>query len=285
MSAMSNRSRRSVCTVRCADKVFLLGLEQLGRGNISKVLSAVATDIRDRQQYAIKVIEKAKSKHPRWINELRILGHLRGHKNIVQLHGSCESEAQVFMVFRKLQRNLLEVLNQQPGSLAQETPAIMSQLVDALVFAKSKGISHLDIKLENIMLAADRTPVLIDFGFAEQVKPGQRVSHGRGSFHYVCPEIAADTPFDPEKADVWSLGVVMFTMLTDRLPFDPVVGSNDPAVIFATIIRGQYRLPPSIDPLAADLIAKMLDVNEATRLDLAAVSRHPYLMPAPVPCG
>lgn len=104
----------------------------------------------------------------------------------------------------------------------QEVLRLSTQVVRALCHAHSRGIVHMDIKPQNIMLLPDGTVKIADFGIAqieEAVSPGQAADEAVGSVHYISPEQARGEAVDA-RSDIYSLGVVMYEMLTGKLPFD-----------------------------------------------------------------
>ena len=90
-------------------------------------------------------------------------------------------------------------------------------MIETLLYINSKGIAHRDIKLENMLVNSDYVLKFADFGFASFSKDE---TAQRGTPIYIAPEIILSLPYDPEKTDVFSTGVVLFAMSTGKFPFD-----------------------------------------------------------------
>lgn len=137
------------------------------------------------------------------------------------------------------------------------------------------GICHLDIKLENILLDPKHQRVILaDFGFSQTVDDLQTAYNG--SLHYAAPEVVGNKPFMGPAADVWSLGVVLYSMITDAFPVDHA----DARVIFSQLT--QFR-PSMVDmgcvpsPIARNILARVFDPNPSTRITLPELLAHPWL--------
>ncbi|KAJ8324469.1 hypothetical protein O5D80_006721 [Batrachochytrium dendrobatidis] len=99
---------------------------------------------------------------------------------------------------------------------------IFRSLLEAVFFLHHRGVAHCDLKLENILVSDTDPPSikLIDFGLSQIYNPNEKAGFPRGSEPYVPPELVLRQPIHPLKADVWALGVILFAMLTLRMPFD-----------------------------------------------------------------
>ncbi|ETN97270.1 hypothetical protein RFI_40259, partial [Reticulomyxa filosa] len=101
--------------------------------------------------------------------------------------------------------------------------SIFRQLVETVSWMHSNGVAHLDLSLENVMLQLANengiTVKIIDFGVAQRFRPNQKFNRSVGKFGYMAPEVFAQKEYSPEKADIWSLGVILFAMLVGGLPY------------------------------------------------------------------
>jgi DNA-binding NarL/FixJ family response regulator/predicted Ser/Thr protein kinase len=190
------------------------------------------------------------------------------HPNIVKVLATLEEEGQHYLVMEYVGGgSLADLLKRQPQLPIQQVISIGLELSDALSRAHHLEIIHRDIKPGNILLAEDGTPRLTDFGLAHLGSYPALTTAGQllGTFQYLSPEACANEPLDA-RADIWSFGVVLFEMLTGRLPFD---GDSPIEIIHA--IQNQpvpevswYRKEAPA-PLA-ELIRRMLMRDRPVRL-------------------
>ena len=155
-----------------------------------------------------------------------------------------------------------------------ETRRFVRQIIKALSYCHNKGIVHRDLKLENLLLADTDTLKVTDFGFSNMFLEGGLMSTFVGSPAYAAPEILANERYCGPKVDVWSLGVILFTLLTGEMPFQ----DENIAVILKQINNADYTLPENISSDAADLIHGLLRRNPEERLSMAQVEAHPWIL-------
>ena len=163
---------------------------------------------------------------------------------------------------------------------------LFKQLVDALNYGSKRGINHRDLKLENLIIInpsnnAEPNPeerlVIIDWGLCAVDAETKSSERWVGSPDYVAPEILLHETYVPEKADVWSLGVLLFILLTGKLPFHKKKRYS--------MLRIRQHPPVSfpldaIDKLSDDaknLIERLLEFKTDARIDLAGILKHPWL--------
>jgi len=115
--------------------------------------------------------------------------------------------------------DLLEFIIKHGAITESQTRIWVYQMLEGLNYLHNKSIVHRDIKCENIFLTANLHIQIGDFGFARFIKNGEVSKTYCGSEAYSCREILLAMPYDPRKADVWSLGVVVFVMLNKSMPF------------------------------------------------------------------
>ena len=134
------------------------------------------------------------------------------------------------------------------------------------------GISHRDLKPENILLDENQNIKLCDFGFGNWKHDGQLMKTFCGSTSYVAPEIIRHTEYDGHAADVWSLGVVLYAMLTRTLPFD----DDNVTRLAEKIETANYKMATEVSPEAVDLICRMLQPNPIKRFTLKDIINHSW---------
>lgn len=160
------------------------------------------------------------------------------------------------------------------------------QLIYGLDFLHHHAICHRDLKPENILLDSFLNIRISDFGLARWMKDNIATT-GCGTPHYSAPEVIKGIPYDGRIADIWSCGVILFTLLFQRLPFE----DSNIRALFNKIKGGKYEVPECSNE-ARDLIQKMLCVDTLERITLQQIKNHPffrlefpdlYQLPSPLP--
>jgi serine/threonine-protein kinase len=211
-------------------------LRRLGQGGMGAVYEAVHETIERR--VAIKLLHPEYAQNPdvmaRFFNEARAVNRI-DHPGLVQVsdYGRLpDGVAYIVMEFLKGESLGSRIRNLDGALPLAQTLQLARQIADALTAAHEKGIVHRDLKPDNVMIVPDavapggeRTK-LLDFGIAklaEEAQPGRprtRVDAVMGTPHYIAPEQCRKANAVDDKADVYSLGVMLYQMLCGRLPFD-----------------------------------------------------------------
>jgi len=159
------------------------------------------------------------------------------------------------------------------GELPQiEALKYFRQIVSGIEYCHSHLICHRDLKPENLLLNHKKNIKLADFGMASLMKEGTLLETSCGSPHYASPEVVTGSQYDGLQADIWSCGVILFALLTGRLPFD----DDNIRRLLGKVRSGKFVIPNSVPPLARDLISKMLVVDVEKRITLDKIRAHPW---------
>lgn len=160
------------------------------------------------------------------------------------------------------------------GVLGQpETVRMFRQIISAVTYCHQFSICHRDLKPENILLDRDLNVKIADFGMAALQPSGSWLRTACGSPHYCAPEIVSGSRYDGEEVDVWSCGVILYVMLTGRLPFC----GEDLDETFDLVRHGVFRMPEDLSIEAKSLIRRMLEVDPRYRASLVSIWEHPLL--------
>ena len=249
--------------------------EKINEGGFSKIYLGLSRYTNDK--VAIKIINKYSfQKNPDDLilirNEINVLKILK-HRNILTLYEIFESSQYIFIVTEYLPTELSSLIISKKRFNETDALKIFIQLIDAFQYMHKLQIIHRDFRLEHIMLDSNNIPKIIDFGFSNFYKKGEELEEYLGSISYSCPEIIQEKPYDPELADVWSLGVCLYVLVCGYLPFSEEDDNKNKELI----ISGKIDYPNDIGNICKDLLKKMLEVNTKKRLNLLKISRHPWI--------
>jgi serine/threonine-protein kinase HSL1 (negative regulator of Swe1 kinase) len=158
---------------------------------------------------------------------------------------------------------------------------LFRQLVEAVYYCHRLRISHRDLKPENILLDREKGLIkLIDFGMAAYQPDNQLLETPCGSPHYAAPELLSNQLYDGSMADVWSLGVVLFVILTGDPPYNYRTDVPKPqrlSCLYEQIRKGQYTLPNYLSFHAKDLIRRIFVVDPKRRITIRDLWHHPFM--------
>ena len=249
--------------------------EKISVGEFSKIYLGISKYTNDK--VAIKIINKLSfMKHPDDIilvkNEIEVLKILK-HRNILTLYEIYESNKYIFIITEYLSQELITILLNKKRLSESDAQMLFIQLVDAFQYMHKLQICHRDFRLEHIMLDSNNIPKIIDFGFSSFYKKGEELEEPVGYLSYACPEIIQQKKYEPELADVWTLGVTLYVMVCGYLPFS----EEDDKKNNELIIAGKVEYPSEIGNICKDLLKKMLEVDPKKRINLLKISRHPWV--------
>lgn len=245
---------------------------RIGRGGMSKVYRALPESTLDLDDaVAVKVIDEelatSEEYRARFRREVEVSASLN-HPNTVKLLDWGENGDVLFMVQELIEGQTLKEALKTPLSQARFVH-IFLPILKALKAAHGKGVVHRDLKPSNVMITPNDVVKLMDFGLAKANKPGHdltRTGDAFGTPIYMSPEQISGGAVEPA-ADMYSLGVMAFELLTGRLPFD--TGEDPMSVMLAHLQQDPYRVSqfrPDVDPQLDELVSRLLIKDPAERL-------------------
>jgi len=238
-------------------------LKELGRGGMGVVY--LAEDIKLKREVAIKFlpqqISSDKEQKKRFELEAQAAASLN-HPNITTIHAIEESGNDVFIVMEYIDGIELKDKIKSGPIPVEETTNIAIQIAEGLDAAHKKGIVHRDIKSQNIMITGDGKVKIMDFGLAKVGEGTQLTKVGStiGTAAYMSPEQAKGEEVD-YRTDIWSFGVVLYEMISSKMPFK---GDYEQAVIYS-ILNEEAELKDNIPEEVEYIIAKALHKNKEER--------------------
>ncbi|XP_076802249.1 MAP/microtubule affinity-regulating kinase 3-like isoform X2 [Clavelina lepadiformis] len=249
-------------------------LKTIGKGNFAKV--KLARHVLTGREVAIKIIDKKQlnpSSLQKLFREVRIMKHL-DHPNIVKLYEVIENSKQLLLVMEYANGGeVFDYLVAHGKMKEKEARAKFRQIVSSVEYLHCKNIVHRDLKAENLLLDADMNIKIADFGFSNEFTPGRKLDTFCGSPPYAAPELFQGKKYDGPEVDVWSLGVILYTLVSGSLPFD---GQNLKE-LRERVLRGKYRIPFYMSTDCEHLLKKFLVLNPAKRGTLTSVMQDKWM--------
>nr|XP_024215588.1 testis-specific serine/threonine-protein kinase 4-like isoform X1 [Halyomorpha halys] len=256
-------------------------MKKIGHGSFAKVWKAKS--FRLKKDVAVKIIAKplASTEYvERFLpRELAIIQKLK-HKNLIRFFEVIETWHSVYIVMDLAEKGTIADLIERKKFIPEnQSRRFYTQLLDVVEYCHLNGIVHRDIKCENLLLDREGTLLLTDFGFAKQdVYP---LASGRfkpsktycGSYAYAPPEVLANKPYNPCLADVWCMGMVLYTMLYGILPYKH---QNMKALIAAKKKPPHFPDSPFVTQRARRFLLLML-ATEAERAEITTLRKNQWL--------
>ncbi|XP_056586224.1 serine/threonine-protein kinase MARK2 isoform X8 [Triplophysa dalaica] len=237
-------------------------MKTIGKGNFAKV--KLAKHILTGKEVAVKIIDKTQlnsSSLQKLYREMRIM-KLLNHPNIVKLFEVIETEKTLYLVMEYASGGeVFDYLVAHGRMKEKEARAKFRQIVSAVQYCHQKCIVHRDLKAENLLLDADMNIKIADFGFSNEFTLGNKLDTFCGSPPYAAPELFQGKKYDGPEVDVWSLGVILYTLVSGSLPFD---GQNLKE-LRERVLRGKYRIPFYMSTDCENLLKKFLILNPTKR--------------------
>ncbi|XP_026815955.1 serine/threonine-protein kinase SIK3-like isoform X3 [Rhopalosiphum maidis] len=246
----------------------------IGKGNFAVV--KLAKHVVTNSKVAIKIIDKTQLNEDnlkKIFREIQIMSKLN-HPHIVRLFQVMETEKMIYLVTEYAAGGEIFDFLVKKGRMDEPAAChIFKQIVEAVSYCHNKNIVHRDLKAENLLLDADNNIKLADFGFSNHFYEGKLLSTWCGSPPYAAPELFQGQEYDGPKADIWSLGVVLYVLVCGSLPFD----GNTLKVLRANVLSGMFRVPYFMSAACEHLIRHMLVIEPEKRLSLNQIESHKWI--------
>jgi serine/threonine protein kinase len=255
----------------CDSRLLFAGkyqsLADINKGSYGVV--SLVKDVTDGTHYALKCI--AKSRAPQLDearHEIEMHKRLGEHRNIARLIDHFEENDNTYLVLEYCPAgDLYEAIKAGRGPRDQGTVLeFMSQLIDAVIYCHSVGVYHRDIKPENILITADGTVKLADWGLATTVRVNREF--GVGSERYMAPELFDEvntTEYDAAMADIWSVGICLLNILFGRNPFTVASQKDKLFLDFASSREALFDIFPTLSPDVFSVLRHALTLDPDNR--------------------
>ena len=261
--------------------------ETIGEGAFAKV--KLGTHIHTGEKVAIKILNKDKlfeeALEDNLANgiegcdiqkirkEINILKRLR-HKNVIQLYEIMESKTNLYIVMEYCEgKELFDYIVRNKYLSEKEACRFFQQIIDGVEYLHLSNITHRDLKPENLLLDNKKRIRISDFGLSNMSdKIDSLLETPCGTPSYAPPEMLRGEKYNGVYSDIWSCGIILYTMLVGNLP----CAESKEDLIYENIMTHNYYFPENISDEAIDLIENMLKVDPSERYDFEQIKSHPW---------
>jgi serine/threonine protein kinase len=240
-------------------------VKDIGQGAFGKVV--LVNYSKNNKLIAVKIVDLNKLQ-----NEVDIYSNLPIHPNIISLYNVTTQKDKGYISMEYAPDGDLLKLVKENDLTELDIKIIFMQLINAVSFCHKNNICHRDIKLENILFN-DSILKLADFGYAchlDNIESTKIV----GTISYIAPELFTKRPYNGDKADIWSCGVVLYVLLANSYPFYDKRG--DKQTIY-NILTKKYIMPDNISANAKILLEKIFTIDPDERITIEEIWKSDWL--------
>jgi serine/threonine protein kinase len=199
------------------------------------------------------------------LREVEIMKNLR-HPHIVQCYDTIAGKGKIYIVLELGGEPLVDHIIRKSGLSERDACGFFRQVASAIEYCHSRNVAHRDIKNRNILLSKDGRIKLIDFGLSNYSSMEKNLTTFCGTPAYASPEMILGRSYQGFEVDVWSAGVVLYSMIANKFPFENIEG----------ILGGEFERIPNVSDSAHDLMCRMLETDPAKRITMKEVKRHAW---------
>jgi len=253
--------------------------DEIGKGGFSVVKKCV--DVQSGIMYAMKTIQK---KYEEDVivgkREIMVMKHMK-HRNIIRLYDIFETPREMSLIMEYANAGeIFDVIASRGPFSEPEVARIIQQILSALEYMHNMGFVHRDLKPENILMSLEDgefVAKLADFGLAKDYEDEVLMTFC-GTPDYIAPEILRGEVGYTYAVDLWSLGVLTYTLLCGT----PAFAADKPNMIFTKIISADFNFDApewkDISALSKDFISRMIKLDPEERLDASVYLKHPWIV-------
>lgn len=286
---------RRLCRAERLLRVGLYDLEKvLGKGNFALVRLGVHKIT--KTQVAVKIVDKHDldaENLKKIAREIEIMSKL-SHPNVIKMYQVMHTDSMIYIVtevklimtrYRLAQARhtclifqyaangeIFDYLVSNGRMKEGEACHVFAQILAAIHYCHKMGVVHRDLKAENLLLDSDNNIKLADFGFSNYYQESELLSTWCGSPPYAAPELFEGKQYVGPKADIWSLGVVLYTLVCGTLPFDGATLQE----LRSRVVACQYRIPFFLSKECEHLLQGLLALDPEKRLSMEQIAKHPW---------
>ena len=247
----------------------------IGNGAFSTVRFGI--NKKTKEKVAIKILDKSKimnqKDYMKIVREINMLKSLN-HPNVIKIHKACQNANYIYIITELCENGELFYYIVKKKRLSEEESAFFFyQLINGLEHIHKNNIIHRDLKPENLLLSSNNTLKIIDFGLSNYFR-NNLLATPCGSACYASPEMLSGQKYNGFMTDVWSTGVILYTMVCGQLPFEDKCDE----IIFQKVLACKIAFRKYVGQLSKDLIKKILVKNPEKRITLEQIKKHEFYL-------
>ncbi|KAL3511970.1 hypothetical protein ACH5RR_024687 [Cinchona calisaya] len=250
----------------------------LGKGTFAKVY--YGKNLNTSESVAIKVIHKDHVKKQGMMEQIKreiSVMRLVRHPHVVEIKEVMATKQKIFFIMEYVKGGELFAKVAKGKLKEEEARKYFQQLISAVDFCHSRGVSHRDVKPENLLLDEHENLKISDFGLSalpEHLRNDGLLHTQCGTPAYVAPEVLRKKGYDGAKADIWSCGVILYALLAGFLPFR----DENVMKMYSKVFKAEFEFPPWFSCDARRLISKLLVADPEKRISIPAIMRVPWFL-------
>ncbi|PKA51796.1 Mitogen-activated protein kinase kinase kinase 1 [Apostasia shenzhenica] len=248
----------------------------LGSGSFGTVYEGISDDGTFIAVKEVSLIDKGSNAEQCIIQleqEIALLSQFE-HENIVQYYGTDKEEAKLFIFLELVTQGSLASLYQKYHLRDSQVSAYTRQILNGLNYLHERNVVHRDIKCANILVHANGSVKLADFGLAKEISKFNVLKSCKGSVYWMAPEVVHPRKTYGRAADIWSLGCTVLEMLTRQIPFPNVEWQH---AFYKIGCGDQPPIPSHLSKDAQDFIRQCVQVDPSFRPSAAQLFEHPFV--------
>ena len=246
---------------------------------LSNMILYTATNMDINEKVLIHIFPKAKIKitanDVTLMNNQAYLMKLLNHKNILQLYEIIETKTHAFMIYEYIEgMKLSDFISKNKKLNEEESMSIFKEVLSALVYIHEMNLCDLNLSSNNIIIDHKKNIKICDFRYGHFYSTKQKYKASLiGDHAFACPELHSKKSYNPELADMWSCGILLFLLLTGNLPFK----AKKDLDLIKSIIKGDLTIIPNYINANLKIIIKgLIEKSEEKRIKLKDLFNHKY---------
>ncbi|OHT16181.1 CAMK family protein kinase [Tritrichomonas foetus] len=253
-------------------------LDELGHGAFSTVCKCINTTT--RAQYACKIFPKNnlldEGDRERFQREINTMAYLR-HDNLVSMYDFFWDDLNFYLIIDFCPGGeLFDYIVKHDKLNEPDAALIFQQIASAIAYSHSFGVAHRDLKPENVLISKFPKIKVSDFGLCGFISNEKMMKTFCGSPCYCAPECLSRIQYDGRLSDIWSLGVILFAMVTGEHPWN----ISNTSIMLRQILKGSFTVPSFVSPKCKELIVGMIRVDPHQRFTMDQILSHPWMKSA-----